>query len=140
MDVQECRRRFSGARHAYLATAGDDRWPHLVPVVFALRDECVVLVVDNKPKRTAALRRLRNVRENPQIALLVDHYDDDWARLWWVRADARAEIVDGGRQHADGVALLQRKYDQYVVDAPTGPVIRAAVVRWSGWSARPPGD
>jgi PPOX class probable F420-dependent enzyme len=135
MDADECRRRFAAVRHAFLATAGEDRWPHVVPVVFALDDDRIVVAVDSKPKRTTALRRLRNIEQNPRVCFLVDHYDDDWTRLWWVRADARARVVAGGAEREAAVALLAGRYRQYVDDVPTGPVILAEVVRWSGWSA-----
>ena len=91
MDPAECRRRFGSARRAVLATTGSDNQPHLVPVTFALLDdEVLVHAVDHKPKRTTALRRLRTIAENPRVAFLADRYDDDWARLWWIRADGEA--------------------------------------------------
>ena len=75
-DGAEARERFAGARVARLATADADGRPHLVPVVFAVDGDTIYSVVDAKPKRTTALRRLANVRENPRVTLLVDHYDD----------------------------------------------------------------
>ncbi|GAA3437308.1 hypothetical protein GCM10018954_069220 [Kutzneria kofuensis] len=78
--------RFARARVARLATAGADGRPHLVPVTFAVHDDTVVIAVDHKPKTTTNLRRLRNIRENGQVSLLVDHYDEDWRQLWWVRS------------------------------------------------------
>lgn len=137
MDHDECRRRFGAADHAYLATVGPDGAPHLVPVVFDVEADQVVVVVDHKPKRTTALRRLRNIAANPQVCLLADGYDDDWDRLWWVRADGTAEVVDGGPAHERAVARLQRRYRQYREVPPTGPVILTTVHRWSGWEAQP---
>lgn len=137
MDRDECRRRFGAADHAYLATVGPDGAPHLVPVVFDVEADQVVVVVDHKPKRTTALRRLRNIVANPQVCLLADGYDDDWDRLWWVRADGTAEVVDGGREHERAVARLQRRYRQYREVPPTGPVILTTVHRWSGWESHP---
>lgn len=135
MDAEECRRRFAAADHAYLATVGPDGRPHLVPVVHAVVGDVVLVVTDHKPKRSTDLRRLRNIRANPHVAFLVDHYARDWTQLWWVRADAVAHVVEGGPAHADGVAALQRRYPQHVARAPSGPLIRAAVQRWSGWAA-----
>lgn len=137
MDPDECRARFASQRRAVLATTGLDGVPHLVPVTFALLDDVVVHAVDHKPKRTTALRRLRNVAENPRVALLVDHYTDDWSVLWWVRADASAEVVTDGPRHAAAVAALVGRYPQYADVPPVGPVVWADVRRWSGWSATP---
>lgn len=139
MDDDECRRRFGSADHAYLATVGPDGAPHLVPVVFDLDAHAnrVVVVVDHKPKRTTALRRLRNIADDPRVSLLADEYGDDWDRLWWVRADGTAEVVDGGPEHERAVARLQSRYRQYREVPPTGPVIVTTVHRWSGWAAQP---
>lgn len=135
MDADECRRRFAAADHAYLATTGDDGQPHLVPVVVVLAGDEIFFAVDHKPKRTTALRRLRNIAENPRVSFLVDHYEADWTRLWWVRADADARVVLGGEEHARVVAALQERHPPYARLAPTGPVVVAGVQRWSGWTA-----
>lgn len=131
----DCRMRFSRAEHGYLATCGEDRWPHVVPVVFAVDGELVVVAVDDKPKRTTDLRRLRNVRQNPRVAFLVDVYDADWSRLWWVRADAMARVVEDGPERDDGLRLLAGRYEQYRAVSPSGPLVVADVERWSGWAA-----
>src|SRR5436305_15028654 len=92
---EEARERFRAARVARLATADAAGRPHLVPIVFAVEGDRVYSVVDAKPKRISALRRLRNVRANPAVALLVDHYDDaDWSALWWVRAEAHVRVLE----------------------------------------------
>ena len=135
LERQECRRRFAGARRAHLATTGVDGRPHLVPVVFAVDGDTVVFAVDHKPKRTTDLRRVRNVRENPAVAFLVDVYDDDWSRLWWVRADAVARVLDDGPEREAARDLLASKYPQHAERRPAGPVVRADVRRWSGWAA-----
>lgn len=137
MTAGEARRRFAAARVARLATAGADGIPHLVPVVFAVAGDEVFSAVDAKPKRTTALRRLANVRANPRVALLADHYDDaDWSALWWVRADGAARVLDPGDPEAPrAVALLAERYGQYRERPPGGPVLAVAIERWSGWSA-----
>jgi PPOX class probable F420-dependent enzyme len=135
MDADACRARFAASSRAILGTTGSDGRPHLVPVTFALLDDVVVHAVDHKPKRTTALRRLRNVAENPQVTFLVDRYDDDWSALWWVRADAEAVVVTSGDRHAAAVAALVGRYPQYAEVPPTGPVVWAAVRRWTGWTA-----
>ena len=135
MTAEEARRLFAGARVARLATVGAGGRPHLVPVVFALDGDVVYSAVDEKPKRTRRLRRLENVRANPRVALLADHYDDaDWGALWWARADGVARVLDGD-EAAPPIALLTERYGQYRDAPPRGPVLAVAVERWSGWSA-----
>jgi PPOX class probable F420-dependent enzyme len=137
MTAQEARRRFAAARVARLATADADGVPHLVPVVFAVRDDTVVVAVDRKPKRTTALKRLANVRANPRVALLADHYEEDWDALWWVRADGSGRVAEPGSPDAlQAVDLLAERYPQHRAEPPEGPVLVVAVTRWSGWSAR----
>jgi PPOX class probable F420-dependent enzyme len=130
----EARERFSAARVARLATADAHGRPHLVPVVFAVDGEHIYSAVDAKPKRTTALRRLRNVAENPFVALLVDHYDDaDWGALWWVRAEGRGRVLEVDVPEARrAVELLRVRYPQQRV---VGAVLAVDVERWSGWSA-----
>lgn len=126
---------FAESPVAMLATAGLDAVPHVVPVVFAVHRDVVYTAVDAKRKSTHRLRRLANIEANPQVSLLVDHYDDDWSRLWWVRADGQAEIHYSGEEMAYGYALLRRKYPQYQRLALDGPVVTVAVARWSSWRA-----
>lgn len=119
---------------AYLATAGADRRPHIVPVTFAVDDDEVVIGIDQKPKATTDLKRLRNIEENPRVAVLCDEYDDDWTKLWWVRADGAASVVTQGDRWESAIDLLRARYPQYEADPPRGPVIVIRVDRWSGWS------
>lgn len=137
MTSSQARERFATARVARLATADREGRPHLVPVVFAVDGEQVYTAVDAKPKRTTNLRRLANVRENPAVALLVDHYDDiDWDALWWVRADGRGRVLEAGEpEAARAVRLLAARYPQ---QRATGPVLAVDVERWSGWTATRP--
>lgn len=129
--------RLAAARVARLATAGADGRPHLVPVCFAVVADRAWTAVDHKPKATTALRRLRNVAQNPAVALLADHYDDaDWTALWWARADGRARMLDpADPAAAAGVDAIVARYAQYAERRPTGPVVEITVTRWSGWSA-----
>ncbi len=130
----EARARLAGARVARLATAGADGQPHLVPVVFAVDGDRVYTAVDQKPKTTTRLRRLRNIRENPRVALLADHYAEDWDALWWVRADGRARVVEDPAAARHPVDLLAEKYEQYVRARPAGPLIVIEAERWTGWA------
>lgn len=138
LDPATCRALLASARHAHLATTGADGWPHVVPVTFALVGEELVTAVDQKPKTTTALRRLRNVAQNPRTAVLADRYDDDWTRLWWVRADGVATVERDGPARTAALDALVGRYPQYVADRPRGPLVRVRVERWTGWSATPP--
>jgi PPOX class probable F420-dependent enzyme len=135
----QARERFATARVARLATADRAAHPHLVPIAFVLDGDRVYSAVDAKPKRTTALRRLANVRENPAVALLVDHYDDaDWEALWWARADGRGRVLDPAEpEAARAVALLRGRYPRL---RAIGEVLAVDVDRWSGWAASAPGD
>jgi PPOX class probable F420-dependent enzyme len=130
LDEGECRRRLAEARVGRLATADATGQPHLVPITFAMDRDELVFVIDLKPKTTTALRRLRNIDENPAVSVLVDHYEDDWTQLWWVRADGRASIADPTTADLE---LLSAKYPQYRQAPPPGPAVRIAVTRLTGW-------
>jgi PPOX class probable F420-dependent enzyme len=129
----EARRRFAAARVVRLASVDAGGRPHLVPIVFVLVGETIYSAVDAKPKRTVALRRLENVRANPLVSVLADHYDEDWRRLWWARADGSARVVDLEQPEARrAVGLLAARYPQ---QRAVGPVLAIDVESWRGWSA-----
>jgi PPOX class probable F420-dependent enzyme len=133
------RDRFATARVAHLGTVTPRGGPHLVPVVFVLEEanDVIWLAVDSKPKSTRALSRLANIAANPRVALIVDHYEEDWSMLWWVRADGSAEVVDPAEPAAArGLDALVRKYPAYAAERPVGPVIKVVVDTWRAWSAR----
>jgi PPOX class probable F420-dependent enzyme len=140
LSPEEARHRFTQARVARLATAAADGRPHLVPIVFAVAERpgqpVIYSVVDDKPKRTTALRRLANVAENPRVSVLADYYEEDWDRLWWVRADGAGRLLTDpvGPEAAAAVALLQARYPQ---QRAIGTVLAVDVERWSGWAAQP---
>ncbi|MFJ2028870.1 TIGR03668 family PPOX class F420-dependent oxidoreductase [Streptosporangium sp. NPDC087985] len=134
MDELQARARFQAARVARLATADARCTPHLVPVTFDVDGDTVAFAVDHKPKRTTDLRRLRNIAANDRVCLLADHYDDDWSRLWWVRADGRARIAEEGAARERAVARLTERYPQYRDHPPQGPVVLIEVESWTGWS------
>jgi PPOX class probable F420-dependent enzyme len=118
-----------------LATVGLGGQPHLVPCTFVVDGEGRIAIgIDNKPKSSANLRRLANIAANPQVSLLVDHYDDDWTRLWWARADGTAAVEHEGQEHASHWAQLRAKYPQYAGQALGGPVIAVTVSSWTGWA------
>jgi PPOX class probable F420-dependent enzyme len=136
MTQGQARQRFAAAWVARLATADAEGRPHLVPITFVVVDDMIFSAVDDKPKTTTALRRLANIAANPRVAVLVDHYDDDWAALWWVRADGTGRVLDP--REPEAVAAIDRlvaRYVQYRRRPPSGPVLAITVERWSHWSA-----
>jgi PPOX class probable F420-dependent enzyme len=132
VDGDEARRRFGDARVAHLATVTAQGRPHLVPVTFAVSGETVWTAVDTKPKRSTRLQRLANLGREPRVSLLVDHYEEDWERLWWVRADGTAMVHEST---SAGLAALSAKYVQYRAQPPPGPFIEISLTGWRWWSA-----
>jgi len=134
MSPEEARARFAAARVARLATADAAGRPHLVPIAFAVAGDTIYSAVDAKPKRTRALRRLANVRENAAVSLLVDHWDEeDWERLWWVRADGAGRVLRPDEPEATrATALLRERYPR---QREAGEVLAVDVARWRGWAA-----
>jgi PPOX class probable F420-dependent enzyme len=116
-----------------LATVTPAGEPHAVPCCFAVVDDTVYSAVDGKPKSTQALRRLANIAGNPAACLLVDHYDEDWTLLWWVRIDGAATVLGPGPETERARDLLRQKYLQYATVPLDGPVIRIDVTRWRWW-------
>jgi PPOX class probable F420-dependent enzyme len=124
-------------RVARLATADGDGAPHVVPVCFVVDDNTVYITIDEKPKQASAraLKRLRNIAANPQVALVVDRYDDeDWSRLGWVMVRGSANILETGAEHAAAQALMQARYHQLAAMDLTGlPVIAIRIGRVASW-------
>lgn len=133
MTPEEAKERFAAARVARLATVSEAGMPHLVPVTFAVRGDVVVFAVDHKPKTSVALRRLRNIAENPAVCFLADGYDEDWARLWWARADGFAWVLPEA-ERAQPVSWLVAKYPQYAERPPEHAVVVTEVHTWRGWT------
>jgi PPOX class probable F420-dependent enzyme len=129
------RRRFAAASIAHLATVGPNGHPHIVPVCFALDDATLYFAVDSKPKRTTDLKRLRNIAANPAVSVLVDHYEDDWSRLWWVRLDGVARVLTDQAEILKALDLLAARYSQYRANAPAGPFVEVVIASVTGWSA-----
>jgi PPOX class probable F420-dependent enzyme len=137
--TDETRRFLEAHRIGHLATAGADGAPHVVPVCYALDDAAVYFVADLKPKRgpARALARLRNLRANPQAAMVVDDYDDDWTRLAWVMVRGPATELRDAEAHRAALALLRARYPQYVAmpldDPAVHPIVRIAAARVTSW-------
>lgn len=100
-------------------------------MTYAVHGDELFIGIDQKPKSTTDLKRLRNIAENSRVALLVDEYDEDWTHLWWVRVDGVGTVLGDGPA---AVELLVAKYPQYDADPPRGPVIAIRADGWSGWS------
>ena len=136
--LSRAERRFLESRRvAYLATADASAAPHVVPVCFAVAEAGIFITINEKPKRVAAraLKRLRNIAENPQVALVADRYDDrDWSRLGWVMVRGRAEVLDGGPEHAAAQRRLHARYPQLAAMNLEGqPVIAIRIERVASW-------
>ena len=126
-------------RVGHLATADKEAAPHLVPVCFALIDTSLYIAIDEKPKRTdIPLKRLRNIRENPQVAFTTDRYDEDWRQLGWVMLRGRAEILQPGTEHAEAQTALKGRYAQLgpmrIAHLPVIALRIALVASWGNLS------
>jgi PPOX class probable F420-dependent enzyme len=133
MEPDVRRDRLAAARVARLGTVTADGRPHLVPCCFALVGDTAYSAVDAKPKSTLALRRLANLRTNPRASLLVDHYAEDWATLWWIRVDGTGRVIEDGPEHATALAALAAKYEQYRRRTPPGAVVALDITAWRSW-------
>jgi len=126
------------ARIGHLATADAGGRPHVIPVCFVFDGRRLFTAIDEKPKQAAPrhLRRVRNVEANPQVALVVDHYEEDWGRLCYVLVLGSAEVLEAGRDHKRAVALLREKYPQYrAMRLEERPVIKISPHRVAVWTA-----
>ena len=126
--------RLTAARVARLATTDPDGRPHLVPIVFAVEGDTLYTAVDQKPKRSRRLRRIENARARPDVTILVDHYEEDWSRLWWIRLRGRARVLDDGPERERALELLVEKYPQYRREPPDGPVLAVDVTEVRDWA------
>jgi len=122
-------------RVGHLATADARGTPHLVPVCFAVREGALYITIDQKPKGDVrALKRLRNITENPVAAFVADRWDEDWTRLGWVMLRGHAEILEGGAEHDMAQELLRARYPQYRPMQLAGlPVIAIRIERVASW-------
>ncbi len=129
-------------RVARMATADAQGAPHLIPVCFAYDGSYFYSVLDRKPKRAALtrLKRVRNILSNPNVALVLDHFEEDWSKLWYVLVTGTAQLVHAGEEHRRAIAVLREKYPQYRdMDIDENPVIRITPTRVTSWGALPQG-
>ena len=124
------------ARTAHLATSDKSGQPHVIPICFVCDGKCFYSPIDEKPKRTvpSKLKRLKNIRENPKVSLVIDHYDEDWRKLAYVLVFGKARIVQSGEKHRRAVQLLRKKYPQYrsmaIHERPMIAITANRVVSW----------
>jgi coenzyme F420-0:L-glutamate ligase / coenzyme F420-1:gamma-L-glutamate ligase len=126
------------ARVAHLATAGADGQPHVVPICFVFDGKHFYSPIDEKPKRNAPqkLKRLKNIRENSRVSLVIDRYDEDWTKLGYVLVFGTARILSRGEKHRKAVTLLRRKYPQYRSMAiHQRPIIVIKPTRATSWGS-----
>ena len=130
------------ARHGHLATADAKGRPHVIPVSYVFDGQAIYSVLDAKPKSTPhrQLRRVRNILANPQVSLVVDHYEEDWSRLRYVMVLGEAGLLQEGEEWARAIVMLREKYPQYQeMDLDESPVIKIMPVRFIPWSFEPEG-
>jgi PPOX class probable F420-dependent enzyme len=137
VDTNTLRRLVAAARVGRLATVSAEGTPHLVPICFAVVGDVAYSAVDHKPKTTTRLRRIENVRATGRACILIDGYDEDWSRLWWVRLDGRGRVVDDRDEASTALAALAEKYEQYAARRPEGPILAVDVANYSSWAASP---
>jgi PPOX class probable F420-dependent enzyme len=135
MERAEALNRLAAARVGRFASLGPGGRPHIVPVTFAVVDELVLHMIDDKPKTTSRLQRLRNVEADARASLLVDHYDEDWSRLWWVRVDGEASVETGGERWEKARSALAGKYTHYRDAPPEGPAICLTMDMVTSWAS-----
>jgi PPOX class probable F420-dependent enzyme len=137
MDRDDAWARVRSARVGRMATVTPERRPHVVPFVFVLveraSDRVAYWAVDHKPKRSTDLRRIRNLEDNPAVEFVVDGYDEDWERLWWVRCSGTARAVASEAEHRSALRALEEKYPQYRNATPDGPVVAIDIETIHGW-------
>ncbi len=139
MDSDEAWERVRTVRAGRMATVSPSNRPHVVPFVFVLVEHGDARVaywaVDHKPKRSADLKRIRNLEANPAVEFVVDGYEEDWERLWWVRCSGTARVVDDDVERRQALKALQNKYPQYGNDPSGGPVVAIDIAAIDGWAA-----
>jgi PPOX class probable F420-dependent enzyme len=135
VDRAEALIRLAAAPSGHLATIRPDGRPHIVVVTFAVTGGNIVTAIDHKPKTTSRLQRLINIEANRSVSFLVDEYDEDWSRLWWVRVDGPASTHHSGEIWEGAIEALAAKYPQYAERQPEGPVIAISQDRITGWES-----
>ena len=127
-------------RVARFATTEPSGQPHVVPICYAVSDNSVYFTIDEKPKQLTdkPLKRIRNLQNNPQVALVVDRYEENWTQLGWVMVQGKAALLDDGEEHTKAQRLLKARYPQLhgmqISDLPVIAVRITRVVSWGNLS------
>jgi PPOX class probable F420-dependent enzyme len=140
VERDEALARLRSARVGRLATLTPEGTPHVVPFVFVVKEQDSAIrlywMVDEKPKRSKELQRLRNIEHQPAVELVVDEYEEDWSRLWWVRARGSARVVVEADERDAALGLLRGKYPQYESTDDPGLVVAIEVEAITGWESK----
>jgi PPOX class probable F420-dependent enzyme len=137
LSADVARRLVTEARVARLGTIDPDGSPNLVPFCYAMDGETIYTSVDHKPKEGLRLRRVENLVRDPRVMVLIDHYEEEWPHVWWVRLRGTGRLVEDATEVERGNRLLAQKYAQYADDPPPGPILAIEVSEWRGWSYSP---
>lgn len=133
----EIENKFQATRVARLATVGAGHAPHAIPVCFCFDGSVFYSAIDRKPKRVSPdrLTRLKNIAQTSQVALLLDYYDEDWTRLWYVLVRGKAELVCAEAERLQAIARLRAKYPQYTAGmlSDDAPILRITPERITSW-------
>ena len=135
--------RIKARRIAHLATSDPQGMPHLIPICFVFDGDHFYSVLDQKPKRTPVtqLKRVRNILSNPNVAVVLDHYEEDWNRLWYVLVRGSAQLIREGEEHRRATLMLREKYPQYLeMDIDDSPVIKITPEGITSWGEAAPGQ
>lgn len=141
--LSEQQARFLASRRVgHLATADARAMPHLAPVCFVVSEGSLYITIDQKPKGDPrALKRLKNIVENPVAAFVADRWDEDWTRLGWVMLRGPAEILASGAEHDRAQAQLRARYPQYrdmrLAELPVIAIRIERVTSWGDLSVEP---
>ena len=136
MLTDQARRFLNNHRVARFATAEPGGQPHVVPICYAVSDDSVYFTIDEKPKRLTdkPLKRIKNLQQNPYVALVVDRYEEDWTQLGWVMVQGEASLLDSSKEHAKAQRLLKARYPQLdgmqIGDLPVIAIRIKRVVSW----------
>jgi PPOX class probable F420-dependent enzyme len=137
MNEDDAWTRVRSARVGRMATVTPSNRPHVVPFVFVLLEpdgrRVAYWTVDRKPKRSTVLKRLTNIRTNPAVEFVVDGYDEDWGRLWWVRCSGTARVLDDDDERRSAFHALEAKYPQYRRARPDGTVVAIDIDTIASW-------